>query len=149
MTCSGGRAIISVVAANEAQTIAYPAPGARPSRLLTEKIPPHVIVLFGATGDLARRKLIPGMAHLTLSALTPDIEIVGTSLEDYDDESFRAFAKASLEEFSHRQLTPEQWEHFAQKLSYVPQKEGPEGLVSCVKAAEQRLGDCGEVRLLH
>jgi glucose-6-phosphate 1-dehydrogenase len=88
------------------------------------------------------------MAHLTLSALTPDIEIVGTSLEDYDDESFRAFAKASLEEFSHRQLTPEQWEHFAQKLTYVPQSEGPEGLVSCVKAAEEKLG-ADDVRRLH
>jgi glucose-6-phosphate 1-dehydrogenase len=138
------------VATNEAQTIAYPAPGARPSRLLTEKIPPHVIVLFGATGDLARRKLIPGMAHLTLSALTPDIEIVGTSLEDYDDDSFREFARNSLQEFSHRQLTPEQWEHFSQKLTYVPQKEGPEGLVSCVKAAEARLASgTAEVRRLH
>jgi glucose-6-phosphate 1-dehydrogenase len=141
--------MIIVVATNEAQTIAYPAPGARPSRLLAEKIPPHVIVLFGATGDLARRKLIPGMAHLTLSALTPDIEIVGTSLEDYDSDKFRAFAKASLEEFSHRQLTPEQWEHFAKKLTYVSQKDGPEGLVSAVKAAEERLGDGGEVRRLH
>jgi len=133
---------------SDAQTIAYPAPGGRPSRLLNEKIPPHVIVLFGATGDLARRKLIPGMAHLALSALTPDIEIVGTSLEDYDDESFREFAKQSLEEFSHRQLTPEQWEHFSKRLSYVPQADGPEGLVSCVKTAEAKLGD-GEVRRLH
>ena len=136
------------MAPNEAQTIAYPAPGGRPSRLLTEKIPPHVIVLFGATGDLSRRKLIPGMAHLALSALTPDIEIVGTSLEDFDNDAFRAFARSSLEEFSHRQLTPEQWEHFAQKLTYVPQSEGPEGLVSGVKAAEAKLGE-SEVRRLH
>ncbi|MBA3528969.1 MAG: glucose-6-phosphate dehydrogenase, partial [Propionibacteriaceae bacterium] len=112
--------------ASEAQTIAYPAPGARPSLRGVEKIPPHVIVLFGATGDLSRRKLIPGLAHLALSALTPDIQIVGTSLEDYDDESFRGFAKSALEEFSHHLLTDKQWEHFAAKLSYVPQAEGPE-----------------------
>ncbi|HEX8510190.1 MAG TPA: glucose-6-phosphate dehydrogenase, partial [Propionibacteriaceae bacterium] len=130
----------------EAQTIAYPAPGGRSSRLV-EKIPPHVIVLFGATGDLARRKLIPGMAHLALSALTPDIEIVGTSLEDFDDDAFREFARASLQEFSHRQLTPEQWEHFAKKLSYVPQSAGPEGLVKAVLSAEQDLGE--DVRRLH
>ncbi|HYP43726.1 MAG TPA: glucose-6-phosphate dehydrogenase [Propionibacteriaceae bacterium] len=138
--------MIDTVANSEAQTIAYPAPGGRSSRLV-EKIPPHVIVLFGATGDLARRKLIPGMAHLALSALTPDIEIVGTSLEDFDDDSFRQFARASLEEFSHHQLSPEQWEHFAKKLTYVPQSAGPEGLVKGVMRAEQELGE--NVRRLH
>jgi len=132
---------------SSAQTIAYPAPGARPSRLGVVPLPPHVIVLFGATGDLARRKLLPGMAHLVLSALTPDIEIVGTSLEDFDEESFRIFAKAALAEFSHHQLTDEQWTRFAQRLTYVPQSAGSEGLVSAVKAAEERLG--GDVRRLH
>jgi glucose-6-phosphate 1-dehydrogenase len=65
----------------EAQTIAYPAIGARATRNGMEAIPPHVIVLFGATGDLARRKLLPGLAHLALSALAPDIQVIGTSLE--------------------------------------------------------------------
>ena len=65
----------------EAQTIAYPALGARASRNGLEVIPPHVIVLFGATGDLSRRKLLPGIAHLTTSALAPDIQVIGTSLE--------------------------------------------------------------------
>jgi len=91
-----------------------------------------VVLLFGATGDLARRKLIPGLAHLSLSALTPDIEVIGTSLEDLDDESFRAFARASLTEFSHRQLTPEQWELFSRRLCYVPQSAGPAGLAAAV-----------------
>ena len=77
-----------------AQTIAYPAPGSRAARRGVEVIPPHVIVLFGATGDLSRRKLLPGLAHLALSALAPDIQVVGTSLEDMSEEEFRAFAKA-------------------------------------------------------
>ena len=54
----------SGVVTNYAQTIAYPAPGSRPSRNGLEVIQPHVIVLFGATGDLSRRKLLPGLAHL-------------------------------------------------------------------------------------
>ena len=41
------------------QTIAYPAPEARPRSRGLEPLAPHVIVLFGATGDLAKRKLIP------------------------------------------------------------------------------------------
>jgi glucose-6-phosphate 1-dehydrogenase len=132
---------------SSAQTIAYPSPYARPSRLGMERLPPHVIVLFGATGDLARRKLIPGLAHLALSALAPDIEIVGTSLEDYDNDSFREFAQVALQEFSHRQLAHDQWEHFAQRLSYVPQSLGPEGLVKAVAEAENKLGE--GVRRLH
>jgi len=88
---------------------------------------PHVIVLFGATGDLARRKLLPGMAHLVLSALTPDICVVGTSLEDLDDESFRAFAKEAVKEFSTHRLSEEQWNTFAARLHYVPSSTGPDG----------------------
>jgi glucose-6-phosphate 1-dehydrogenase len=114
-----------------------------------EPVAPHVVVLFGATGDLARRKLLPGLAHLALSALTPDIEVIGTSLEDFDDESFRAFARNSLAEFSHHKLTTEQWERFSQRLHYVPQSKGPEGLVSAVDAAEQSLGRPEEIRRLH
>ena len=41
---------------------------------------PHVIVLFGATGDLARRKLLPGLLRLSYSGLLPEYQIVGTSL---------------------------------------------------------------------
>ena len=50
---------------------------------------PHVIVLFGATGDLAARKLLPGLLHLSQSGLLPDFRIVGTSLSELTDEEFR------------------------------------------------------------
>jgi glucose-6-phosphate 1-dehydrogenase len=137
------------VAESQAQTIAYPAPGARPPRLGVEETPAHVVVLFGACGDLARRKLLPGLAHLEMSALAPDIQVIGTSLEDFDDESFRAFAKVALREFSHRQLTEQQWLRFADRLRYIPQSAGPSGLVAAVKEAEERLSGEGEVRRLH
>ena len=103
-----------------AQTIAYPSPNARASRRGTDAIAPHVIVLFGATGDLSRRKLLPGLAHLALSALAPDIQVIGTSLEDYTEDSFRAFAKQAVTEFSHHPLTTEQWDEFAHRLTYIP-----------------------------
>ena len=54
---------------------------------------PHVIVLFGATGDLARRKLLPGLLRLTESGLMTDARIVGTSLEDLADEQFDKLAR--------------------------------------------------------
>src|SRR6188472_4454636 len=105
------------VADSHLQTIAYPAPGSQ-ARRAADTIPPHVIVLFGATGDLSRRKLLPGLAHLALSALAPDIQVIGTSLEDLSDEAFQGFASQALEEFSHRPLTKEQWEQFAARLHY-------------------------------
>ena len=78
---------------HQRQTIAYPAPGSRPHRHDDAAVDPHVIVLFGATGDLAKRKLIPGLAYLVCSELAPDIQIVGTSLEDYSPDDFRDLAK--------------------------------------------------------
>jgi glucose-6-phosphate 1-dehydrogenase len=128
--------------------IAYPSPGARPSHPGRDHVPPHVIVLFGATGDLAQRKLLPGLTHLASSALAPDIQIVGTSLEDFDDDSYRAFAKEAVQEFSSHRLTDEQWSDFAAKVRYVPSGAGPDALSQAVKEAEERLGGT-ETRRLH
>ena len=71
------------------ENIAYPAATSPVRRSSREYIPPHVVVLFGATGDLARRKLLPGLARLLESALAPDLRIVATSLDDLDDGAFR------------------------------------------------------------
>ncbi|WP_228386610.1 glucose-6-phosphate dehydrogenase [Ornithinicoccus halotolerans] len=101
---------------------------------------PHVVVLFGATGDLARRKLLPGLAHLVLSDLAPAIQVVGTSLEDYDDERFRKFARAALDEFGKHPLTEEQWARFCASLHYVPQSAGAAGLAEAVREGEAKLG---------
>jgi glucose-6-phosphate 1-dehydrogenase len=136
------------VSDHPAQTISYPAPGSRPSRRSgVEPTAPHVVVLFGAAGDLARRKLMPGMAHLATSSLAPDIRIVGTSIEDYTDEEFRAFTKAALDEFGNHPMTPEEWETFVDHVTYVPMSAGPAGLAEKVEAARADLGE--GARLLH
>jgi glucose-6-phosphate 1-dehydrogenase len=101
---------------------------------------PHVVVLFGAAGDLAKRKLLPGMANLVLSSLAPDIEIVGTSLEELDDDTYREQAKAALDEFDRRHLSDKEWEDFAAKLHYVPSSAGPQALAKAVAEAAGRLG---------
>src|SRR6202158_451956 len=135
------------VATDPPQTIAYPAPGSRPSRRDTETLAPHVIVLFGATGDLSKRKLIPGLAYLEQSSLAPDIRVVGTSLEELSDEEFRDLAKQAVKSFGSHQLTDDQWASFASKVSYVPQSAGPEALAAAVAAAETELGP--DVHRLH
>jgi glucose-6-phosphate 1-dehydrogenase len=135
------------VATDNMQTIAYPAAGARPRRRDVETLDPHVIVLFGATGDLAKRKLIPGLAYLEESALAPDIRVVATSLEDLTDEEFHRLAKEAVDTFGSRKLTDEQWANFASKIRYIPQRAGPEALAAAVAAAEAQLGP--NVRRLH
>jgi glucose-6-phosphate 1-dehydrogenase len=134
-------------APHQPQTISYPAEPRTSSRYSQERIDPHVIVLFGATGDLARRRLLPGMAHLVVSELAPDIRIVGTSLEEMGDVEFREFARTAIEEFGTHNLTAEQWDKFDHNLAYVPQSAGPEALAAAVAQAERQLGS--DVRRLH
>ncbi|GAB7068276.1 glucose-6-phosphate dehydrogenase [Mycobacterium hodleri] len=129
------------------QSIAYPATGARPYRRDEDALLPHVIVLFGATGDLAKRKLLPGMAYLVQSSLAPKIRVVGTSLEELTDDQFRALTKEAVDAFGTHKLTTEQWDHFASRITYVPQGAGPEALAAAVAAAEAELGP--EPRRLH
>jgi glucose-6-phosphate 1-dehydrogenase len=129
------------------QTISYPAPEARPHRHDDVAVDPHVIVLFGATGDLAKRKLIPGLAYLDQSELAPDIQLIGTSLEELTVDEFRDLARHAVEEFGTHKLTDEQWDRFAEVLNYVPQGAGPEALAAAVAEAEAKLGP--EARRLH
>src|SRR5690349_22367306 len=108
---------------------------------------PHLIVLFGATGDLARRKLLPGIMHLLESDLVSESRIIGVSLDDFDDEEFRAFAEKACREFTTRPLSDEQWAAFASLLTYVNVKAGPEALAEAAAALEAELG--GSPRRLH
>ena len=107
----------------------------------------HVIVLFGATGDLARRKLLPGLLRLSQAGLVPDCRIVGTSLDELDDDVFRKFARQACDEFANVTFDECQWDDFARKLSYVDWRGGAGELAAAVDRAECELG--GEPRRLH
>src|SRR3954471_6845985 len=110
------------------QTIAYPALGSRPSRRDPEPLAPHVIVLFGATGDLAKRKLLPGLAYLQQSKFAPDVRIIGTATEDLSCDEFRDRARQAVEKCGTHKMTDEQWAQFADRLEYVPVTAGPDAL---------------------
>jgi glucose-6-phosphate 1-dehydrogenase len=108
---------------------------------------PHVIVMFGATGDLARRKLLPGLMHLSCSHLAPEIRIIGTSLDELDNDSFRELAAKASGEFSHHKVSKELADEFIANLTFVPQQQGPEALATAVAEQREVLG--GEAGLLH
>lgn len=110
---------------------------------------PHVIVLFGATGDLSRRKLLPGLLRLWEAGLVTNARIVGTSLEDIDTETFVKIARSACDEFGHREVDEERWAPFAAMLSYVPQTAGPAALAEEVRRCESIVGTTGDVDFLH
>ncbi|CAN5407970.1 glucose-6-phosphate dehydrogenase [soil metagenome] len=109
---------------------------------------PYVVVLFGATGDLARRKLLPGVLRLFESRLLPDCRVIGTSLEELSPEEFDALARSACEEFGKGEITDERWRHFSKRLRYVPTSQGPHALATLVKECEADLGG-GDVGRLH
>jgi glucose-6-phosphate 1-dehydrogenase len=104
-------------------------------------------MLFGATGDLSKRKLIPGLFHLASSGFIPGCRIVGVSLDDLDADGFRKMARAALDEFAQRPVTEEAWTAFAATLDYVPLSAGPAALKAAADRAE--LTFTGESRRLH
>jgi glucose-6-phosphate 1-dehydrogenase len=108
---------------------------------------PQVVVLFGATGDLARRKLLPGLFHLSSTGFIPGCRIIGISLDDIDVTGFRDSARSALDEFSSRKFKDGDWETFAASLDYVPLAAGPAALKAAVERAEQTFP--GECRRLH
>ncbi|MBS0444999.1 MAG: glucose-6-phosphate dehydrogenase [Proteobacteria bacterium] len=108
---------------------------------------PQVVVLVGATGDLSKRKLLPGLFHLASAGFIPGCRIIGVSLDDMDASGFRAFARAALDEFASRRVDVAAWDRFAAGLDYVPLAAGAEVLKAAVERAEQSL--TGEVQRLH
>ena len=107
----------------------------------------HVIVLFGATGDLARRKLLPGLFRLDRAGLMPErYRIVGTSRAPLGRDGFRRFAREAVHEFGG--VSPNgEWDAFARRLSYSDADEEAPALAATIDLAERELG--GEPRRLH
>jgi glucose-6-phosphate 1-dehydrogenase len=83
--------------------------------------PPQTVVVFGASGDLARRKLLPALYDLAYEGLLPErFAIVGSGGSRLDDADFRARARDGVEQFSRHRADDGRWQAFVRALSYVP-----------------------------
>lgn len=103
----------------------------------------HVVVIFGATGDLARRKLLPGLFHLAHAGLMPQrYRIVGSApAAALGDEEFRAHAREAVTEFGRSEPRGEAWETFEAALSFgAADPADPRPLLDAVRRAEESLG---------
>jgi glucose-6-phosphate 1-dehydrogenase len=101
----------------------------------------QVVVLVGATGDLSRRKLLPGLFYLSSAGFIPGCRIIGVSLDQMDADGFRKFAREALDEFSSRKVNDADWAAFAETLDYVPTGAGADPLKAAAAEAERKLGN--------
>ncbi len=101
----------------------------------------QVIVLFGATGDLARRKLLPGMFHLAQVGLMPSrFQIVGAARRPLELEEFRELARDAVEASGRRSPEPEAWRRFSESLRFAAVGEGFTDLEREIATARSELG---------
>ncbi|HEX2392794.1 MAG TPA: glucose-6-phosphate dehydrogenase [Solirubrobacterales bacterium] len=116
----------------------------RPSAPIPED---QVIVLFGATGDLARRKLLPGMFHLTQVGLMPQrFRIVGTARSAIETGDFRQLAREAVDASSRRPPDREAWHQFADTLEFAGVGDGFDQLDEAIARSRREMG--ADVRLL-
>jgi glucose-6-phosphate 1-dehydrogenase len=112
----------------------------------------HVIVLFGATGDLAKRKLLPGLFHLARAGLLPErYRIVGTSRprSALSDDGFRKAARDAVVTFGQGEPSGQAWQTFEESLSFgASDADNAEPLLEAVRTAEDSLGGRAR-RLFH
>ncbi|MEJ7902196.1 MAG: glucose-6-phosphate dehydrogenase, partial [Thermomicrobiales bacterium] len=89
--------------------------------LRLERIPaPCVMVIFGVTGDLTARKLMPALYDLAVGHPLPEgFSIVGVSHREWDDATFRAEMHEAVKKGARSPVTDDSWNLFAQGLYYV------------------------------
>ena len=109
----------------------------------------HVVVLFGATGDLAKRKLLPGLFRLHQVGLFPrNARVIGTSPIELDEVGFRDHVRDSLVHFAHPTPADGEIDAFLPLVTYaVSSSDDVSGLVAAVDRATHEIG--GSPRILH
>jgi glucose-6-phosphate 1-dehydrogenase len=82
-------------------------------------LPPFTIIIFGATGDLAHRKILPAFYALAQQHLLPEqYHIIGFARRDWSDDAFRAEMRQGVEQFSRIPFDEAAWNTFAANLHY-------------------------------
>jgi glucose-6-phosphate 1-dehydrogenase len=83
-------------------------------------VPPTTLVIFGATGDLAHRKLLPALYNLAHEGALPErFNLVGVARREMADEEFRASARDSITKFSRREPDPTVLDGLLGRMHYV------------------------------
>ena len=90
--------------------------------LRQERVPePQILVIFGASGDLTQRKLVPALYQMKCDRRLPaEITVVGVARREWSHDYFREQMREGVEEFGGGIKSEELWNDFAQGLFYCP-----------------------------
>jgi glucose-6-phosphate 1-dehydrogenase len=104
----------------------------------------HVIVIFGATGDLAKRKLLPGLFHLAATGLMPDdYRVIGSAPAQFamTDDEFKQHATDAATQFGTMKPEGPVWDTFLSRLSFgAADPDNPQPLLDEVAKADKAIG---------
>jgi len=82
---------------------------------------PCVMVIFGAAGDLTRRKLIPALYNLAKAhLLSREFAVVGIARTQMSTDDFRKKISEDIKQFAGAQVDPDLWEWFVRRMHYIP-----------------------------
>lgn len=113
--------------------------------------PPTAVVIFGASGDLTHRKLVPALANLAEDRYLPEqFVVIGAARSPLSDQDFRDKLSGSIKSFSRRAISPDVWEAFSANTFYQPldgtKLEGFSALKKRLEELDARFG--GRLNLL-
>jgi glucose-6-phosphate 1-dehydrogenase len=118
--------------------------------MVTERKPdPNTVVIFGATGDLTHRKLMPALYNLACARLLPrGFSVVAFARRPYSDDRFREEMREAVNRFSRtRPVRPEVWDEFAQGIFYLQSDfsdpTGYQRLAQLLAKVDEERGTCG------
>jgi glucose-6-phosphate 1-dehydrogenase len=108
--------------------------------------PPTVVVIFGASGDLTARKLIPAIYNLAFDNLLPtDFHLIGYGRKPLPDDEFRKIASDAITQYSRRKLDTEVWSRVSAATTYISggydEKAGFDKLSDHIKEIEKGVGN--------
>jgi len=99
---------------------------------------PQDVLIIGASGDLARRKLLPALYNLAGAGLLPEEgEIIGLARSDFSTQGFREVARQAVQQFSRTGFDEKLWARLAPRISFVRLEEGYGRLKECARGRER------------
>ena len=102
--------------------------------------PPCIMVIFGAAGDLTKRKLIPALYNLRHSKLLPDqFAVLGIARAEMSDEEFRSRMRDDMKEFATDEVDQQEWKWLEERLHYMSGDFSDDGMYSQLKSRAEEL----------
>ena len=96
------------------------------------------LVMFGATGDLARKKLFPAVYQMELRDVLAGVKVIGVASSDWDDDRLREHARGSLDDKG-VEVDEQRWAGLAERIAYI---QGDYTAAQTYEALAERLADC-------